>query len=146
MQDFAIVIFVVVTIVAGVVLMVAAMNNRRKMREMEHRERLAMIERGVVPSPETNPAAFEAAIGDSVKDDDRSQRYRTAGVLLIGFGLGLIFVIGVAAGVPDVGLGIGGAWISLGAASLVNYWLMSRRRVRWSPPAHRPDSPPNIAP
>jgi len=145
MEYFPIVIFVVVTIVAGVVLMVAAMNNRRKMREMEHRERLAMIERGVVPSPERNPAAFEAAI-DSVKVDDRSQRYRTAGVLLIGFGLGLIFVVGVAAGVPNVGLGIGGAWISLGAASLVNYWLMSRRRVRWSPPPHRPDSPPNAAP
>jgi hypothetical protein len=141
-------VLIVATIVAGVVLMVAAMNNRRKVREMEHRERLAMIERGAVPAPESNPAAFEAAtgLGGSTEEDPRSQRYRTAGVLLIGLGLGLIFVIGVAAGVPDVGLGIGGAWISLGAASLVNYWLMSRRRARWSPPAHRPDSPPNVAP
>ena len=148
MQHFALVILIVMTIVAGVVLMVAAMNNRRKMREMDHRERLAMIERGVVPPPETNPAAFEAATGvDGSKDDHRGQRYRTAGVLLIGFGLGLIFVIGVAAGVPNIGLGIGGAWISLGAASLCNYWLMSRRDPpRWSTPAHRSDSPPNTAP
>jgi len=149
MSDNGIVLFLLFTIVAGVVLMIAAMNNRRKMRELEHRERLAMIERGVVPSPETDPAAFEAAAGfpdGSKDDDDRSQRYRTAGVMLIGFGFGLIFVIGVAARAPEVGWGIGGAWISLGAASLLNYWLMSRRRPRWTPPAHRPDSPPNIAP
>ena len=148
MQDYAIVIFVVVTIVAGVVLMIAAMTNRRRMREMEHRERLAMIERGVVPSPESNPAAFEAAtgLGSSTDDDARTQRYRTAGVLLIGFGLGLIFVIGVAAGAPGIGVGIGGAWISLGAASLVNYWLISRRRLRWTPPAHRSNPPADIAP
>jgi hypothetical protein len=149
MSDNGIVVFLLFTILAGVVLMVAAMNNRRRIREMEHRERLAMIERGVVPSPETDPAGFEAATGlaEAGKDGaDPSNRYRTAGVLLIGFGLGMIFVIGVAAGAPAAGLGIGGAWISLGAASLLNYWLMSRRQSRWSPPAPRTGSPPNIAP
>ena len=154
MGDGGLIIFLVMTIIAGVVLMMVAMNNRRAVREMEHRERLAMIERGVVPSPESNPAAFEAATGlsDASKDDlDPSRRYRTAGVLLIGFGLGLIFVIGVAAGAPEVGWGIGGAWISLGGASLLNYWLMSRRtehngRTRWNPPARRPDPPTNLVP
>jgi len=58
-----------------------------------------------------------------------------------------VVLIGVAAGVPNIGLGIGGAWISLGAASLCNYWLMSRRDPpRWSPPAHRSDPPANTAP
>ena len=155
MGDGGLIIFLVMTIVAGVVLMIAAMNNRRQVREMEHRERLAMIERGVVPSPETNPAAFEAAVGFTEADKNemaRSQRYRTAGVMLIGFGFGLIFVIGGAAGAPEVGWGIGGAWISLGAASLLNYWLMSRRqendrRTQWSPPpAPRPEPPANPAP
>jgi uncharacterized protein DUF6249 len=149
MSDNGIVLFLLFTIVAGVVLMIAAMNNRRRIREMEHRERLAMIERGVVPSPETDPAAFEAATGfaeGGKESADPTQRYRTAGVLLIGFGLGLIFVIGVAAGAPAAGLGIGGAWISLGAASILNYWLMSRRKTRWTPPVHRSDSTPNIAP
>src|SRR5689334_6266300 len=124
MGDVGLIIFLLMTIIAGVVLMTVAMNNRRALREMEHRERLAMIERGVVPSPETNPAAFEAAAGfsESSKDEvDKSRRYRTAGVLLIGFGLGLIFLIGVAAGAPEVGWGIGWAWISLGGASLLNY-------------------------
>ena len=154
MSDGGLIIFLVMTIVAGVVLMITAMNNRRRIREMEHRERLAMIERGVSPSPETNPAAFEAAVGFSEPDkneSDRSQRYRTAGVMLIGVGFGLIFVIGAAAGAPGVGWGIGGAWISLGAASLLNYWLMSRRnengRTHWSPPpARRPEPPANTAP
>jgi Domain of unknown function (DUF6249) len=148
MSDNGIVLFLLFTIVAGVVLMIAAMHNRRRLREMEHRERLAMIERGVVPSPEADPAAFEAATGfagGAQDSDDRGQRYRTAGVLLIGFGLGLIFVIGVAAGAPAVGLGIGGAWISLGAASLLNYWLMSRRRTRWTAPSHRTDPPTKLA-
>ena len=85
MSDNGIVLFLLMSIVAGVVLMVAAMNNRRKIREMEHRERLAMIERGAVPPPETNPAAFEAAVGfadDSNVSADTSDRYRTAGVLM----------------------------------------------------------------
>ena len=155
MGDGGIIIFFVMIIMAGVGLMIAAMHNRRKIREMEHRERLAMIERGVVPSPETNPAAFEAGVGFTEPDKDevaRQQRYRTAGVLLIGFGFGMIFVIGAAAGAPEVGWGIGGGWISLGAACLLNYWLMSRRheaehRARWSPPPpRRPEPPANIAP
>ena len=154
MGDLVLILFLLMTIVAGVALMITAMNNRRQIRELEHRERLAMIERGVMPSPETNPAAFEAAAGFSQPDKDevaRQQRYRTAGVMLIGFGFGLIFVIGAAAGAPEVGWGIGGAWISLGAASLLNYWLMSRRReadsrAHWSPPSRRPEPPVNPAP
>ena len=148
MGDVGLILFLLMTIVAGAALMIAAMHNRRLVREMEHRERLAMIERGVMPSPETNPAAFEAAAGFLEPDKDevnRSQRYRTAGVLLIGFGLGLVFVIGVAAGNPDVGWGIGGAWISLGAASLLNYWLMSRR-THWPPATRRPEPPTNSTP
>jgi hypothetical protein len=154
MGDTGLILFLLMTIVAGVVLMIVAMQNRGRIREMEHRERLAMIERGVVPSPETDPAAFEAGVRFSEPDKDevaRQQRYRTAGVMLIGLGFGLMFVIGAAAGEPGVAIGIGGAWISLGAASLLNYWLMSRRReseprAHWSPPARRPEPPANTAP
>lgn len=151
MGDTGLIIFLMMMIVAGVVLMIAAMNNRRRIREMEHRERLAMIERGAAPSPEADPAGFEAVTGldDSSKGGTNgTHRYRTAGVLLIGFGFGLMFVIGVAAGAPEVGFGIGAAWVSLGAASLLNYWLLTRRGVeqrrRWTPPT-RPDQP-NTAP
>ena len=155
MGDTGLILFLLMTIVAGVVLMIVAMQNRSRIREMEHRERLAMIERGVVPSPETDPAAFEAGARFNESDKDevtRQQRYRTAGVMLVGLGFGLMFVIGAAAGAPGVAIGIGGAWISLGAASLLNYWLMSRRRdseprAHWSPPpTRRPEPPANTAP
>ena len=37
-------------ILAGVAVIWMAMQSRRQIREMEHRERLAMIERGLVPA------------------------------------------------------------------------------------------------
>jgi NADH:ubiquinone oxidoreductase subunit 3 (subunit A) len=154
MGEEGIVIFMVLTIIAGVALMIAAMTNRRKVREMEHRERLAMIDRGLIPSPESNPAGFDAAAGLAAAasdEPDRRNRYRTAGIMLIGFGVGLMFLIGVAGSAPETGVGIGGAWVSLGAASLLNYFLLSRRdeesrAARWSPPPRRPEPPTNIAP
>ncbi|MDQ3213471.1 MAG: hypothetical protein M3Q85_12405 [Acidobacteriota bacterium] len=108
-------------VLAGVGLMVAAMMNRRRFRELEHRERLAMIERGVVPSPESDPAAFEARIGAAAHDT--GTRYRTAGVLMIGLGLGLLVLLTFAAHEPMVGIGVGGGWAVLGAASLYDYFL-----------------------
>ena len=154
MGELGMFIFMVLIIIAGVSLMIAAMTNRRKMREMEHRERLAMIDRGLMPSPESNPAGFDAAAGLAeapTELPDRRHRYRTAGVLLIGFGVGLMFLIGVASNAPETGIGIGGAWISLGAASLLNYYLLTRRdeesrTARWTSPPRRPEPPSNIAP
>lgn len=154
MGDGGLIVFMVLTIIAGVALMIAAMANRRQVREMEHRERLAMIDRGLMPSPESNPAGFDAAAGlgeRPTETADRRDRYRTAGILLIGLGIGLMCLIGIAGNSPDVGVGVGGAWISLGAASLLNYFLLSRRdeesrAARWSPPPRRPEPPTNIAP
>ena len=154
MGEEGVVIFMALTIIAGVALMIAAMTNRRKVREMEHRERLAMIDRGLMPSPESNPRGFDAAAGlgeTPAATPDRRERYRTAGIMLIGRGIGLMCLIGIAGNSPEIGVGIGGAWVSLGAASLLNYMLLSRREedsraARWSPPPRRPEPPANIAP
>lgn len=139
-------------ILAGVALMITAMLTRRKQREMEHRERLAMIERGLMPSPESDPGAFEAAAGFTTRSEEPGVRYRTAGVLMIGFGLAMVLLIGGTAK-AEIGVGIGGAWVILGAASLVNYYLISRREEergrsrRWTPPPPRtPEPPTNIVP
>jgi hypothetical protein len=141
-------------ILAGAGLLIAAMVNTRKMREMAHRERLAMIDRGLIPSPERDPAGFEAQAGLTVRRVSSSAvRFRTAGVVLIGIGFGLMVLITFSAGQADVGFGIGGAWVAVGAALLLNYFLMTRREehtdpampTRWTPP--RPPEPPsNIAP
>ena len=153
MNDGAeVLIGLVVFIFGGVVLMITAMNNRRRLIEIAHRERVAMIERGLVPSPEQDPAGFEAGAGLGPRRGGPAagERYRTAGVIMIGVGLGLMVLLTFAAGAPDIGLGVGGAWAVLGAASLLNYFLVSRRDIdelnptRWRPPTQRnpPTEPP----
>lgn len=152
-EEEAIVFVMMMIILAGVGLMIAAMMHRRKIREMEHRERLAMIDRGLIPSPESDPGGFEAAAGFAPENGDAGARYRTAGILMIGFGLGLMVLIIFTAGALGAGVGIGGGWAILGAASLLNYSLISRREQersssqRWKPPvSRRPDPPTNGAP
>jgi hypothetical protein len=125
-----VVVSLLLFVVGGVVLMMAAMYSRQKIREMAHRERLAMIERGLIPSPETDPARFEAATGladPASASPRRGARYRTIGIELIGLGVGLAILIGLAGGAAEIGLGIGGAVAALGAASVLNAHLMSRK-------------------
>jgi hypothetical protein len=138
-SDEVAVSMVAMMILAGVGLMVAAMMNRRRFREMEHQERLAMIERGLLPSPESDPAGFDAGARFSAAGPDAGVRYRTAGILMIGFGLGLAVLLTFTAEAPGAGVGIGGGWAILGAASLLNYFLISKREPgrqparRWTP-------------
>jgi hypothetical protein len=144
-------------ILAGAALMMTTMTNRRRLRELAYRERIAMIERGLIPPPELDPGRFEAASGLSGRAEvDPGSRFRTAGVTLIGFGLGLMMLITFAAGSPEVGIGVGGAWAILGAASLLNYFLISRGTSeadlrlppQWAPPSQpaRREPPENVAP
>lgn len=154
MHEEVIILFTVLALVAGgVVIMVLAMFNRRHQREMEHRERLAMIERGLVPAPERDPAGFEAAAG--LGSRGAGDRYRSAGVAMIGLGLALMMLIGFAAENGTMAVGIGGAWIMLGAALVINYYLVRRDRSQpstqhWAPlsPRHppEPEPPTNVAP
>jgi hypothetical protein len=137
-------------VLSGVGLMIVAMMNRRRFREMEHRERLAMIERGVLPSPESDPIGFESGAGFASTASDAGVRYRTAGVLMIGFGLGLLVLLTSTADEPGMGIGLGGAFTMLGAASLLNYFLIARHEQsrggprRWAPrPGSRSSEPPN---
>jgi hypothetical protein len=157
LQEEELIAFMMTLIVlAGASLMIAAMMNRRKMREMAHRERLAMIDRGLMPAPERDPAAFEAGAGLGPRESAAAIRFRTSGIILIGLGVGMTFLITFTAGEPQVGLGVGGAWAALGAALLFNYFLMTRHDRdtdigvprRWTPPPppQPREPPPNIAP
>lgn len=148
-EEEATVIVMTLIVLGGVALLITAMMNRRRIREMEHRERLAMIDRGLLPSPESDPGGFEAGAG-LAPSPGSGERYRTAGVLMIGIGLGLLMLISFTAGEPSVGIGVGGAFAVLGAAMLLNYSLISRREDeiqssrRWKPPVgRRPEPPPN---
>jgi len=128
--------------------------SQRRIREMEHRERLAMIERGLIPSPELDPGLFERRTGmDSGPESPVASRSRSIGVLLMGMGLGLTIMISFAGGAPSTGIGIGGAIAVLGAAFYVNGTLTRRDDARRpptsairSPSPERHDPPSNPAP
>ncbi len=141
-------------IFAGVAVLWMAMQSRRRFREMEHRERLAMIDRGLIPSPELDPAAFErrSNVTPPAQESQPTSRARSSGVMLIGFGLGLTMLLAFAFGEPEVGVGLGGAFALLGAAFLVNAMLSARDTFRdpfdTRPPARyeRRDPPPTSTP
>lgn len=121
-------------IAAGVAVLLTAMVNRRKLLEMKHRERLAMIERGLVPSPEMDPNGFERRGFETRPPSTGSVRFRTAGVMLIGLGLGLMFLIGFAGNAPGVAIGLGGALALVGVAFVLNA-MFSARDEALSPPS-----------
>ena len=95
--------------------------SRARVRELEVRERIAMIERGLVPPPEVDPRGFDRAMSRYERHRYRSPgRHRRAGVVLIGIGLGLVMLIGVAGGAMSEGIGVGGFFVIMGLAFFVN--------------------------
>ena len=108
--------------------MVVVSISRSRVRELEVRERIAMIERGLVPSPEADPQGFERAMS---RHDRRrgpgAHRHRRAGVALIGVGFGLMLMIGFAGNHPSQAIGVGGFLVVLGTAFLINSLLEQRQ-------------------
>src|SRR5687767_13864631 len=96
----------VVGMFAGVFLIFLAMRGRSEALERQHRERLAMIERGHIPL--ADPQVSRA-----------SSRSLSLGIIVVGLGLALMMIVSVAGGSPDAGVGIGGAIVIVGAAFIV---------------------------
>jgi hypothetical protein len=125
-------------VAGGIVIVIVAMWRRTKMQEMQHRERMAMIERGLVPSPERDPAAFDAAMR---RQSLGTSPFTTLGVAVIAIGLGVILIIAVAAGEPSIGIGVGGAIVLLGSAFVVNGALQRHRFIPPPPTSSMPRPP-----
>jgi hypothetical protein len=104
---------------AGVFVIFLAMKQRSELLQMHHRERMAMIERGQIPSSESTP---RAALAQS--------RSLSMGITVIGLGLALMTVVSIAGGSPEAGVGVGGAIAIIGAAFVVRSQLV------------RPQAPP----
>lgn len=134
MREYEVVLVLIVVsmvIFAGVGVLWLAMASRRAFREMEHRERLAMIQRGMVPSPESDPLGFEMQVEPFTGEAQRAERWRTAGTLIIGLGLALMVLLSFTARDFSLGLGVGGAFAVLGAAFLLSsYQQQQQRRPR----------------
>ncbi|HMD33676.1 MAG TPA: hypothetical protein VKH42_01850 [Vicinamibacterales bacterium] len=143
----------IVAILGWVVVSVVNSISRARVREMEVRERIAMIERGLVPAPEVDPAGFDRAMDRydrmRYRADRRTSRahgrYRRAGVTLLGVGFGLMLMLGFLTGEPRIGLGVGGFLAILGLAFFLNsLFESSRPETDWyssSGPRMPPPSP-----
>jgi hypothetical protein len=108
---------------------IASILSRSKIRELEIRERIARIEKGMVPPPEVDPGTFERDLRgrlDRPMSPTGSGRHRRAGIILMGVGFGLMILIGAASQNPSKGIGIGGFLAILGLAFLINGIFDSR--------------------
>ena len=118
-----------VAIVGAFASSIVATLAKARVRELEIRQRIAMIEKGLVPPPEVDPSGFDRAMGryDAVaggwsgRTESRSSgRHRRAGITLVGVGVGLMLLIGLAGGLPQEGLGVGGFVAIIGLAFFIN--------------------------
>jgi hypothetical protein len=91
---------------AGVFVIFLAMRQRSEVLERQHRERMAMIERGHIPLAEGPRRGA-------------SSRSLSFGIIVCGLGFALMTIIAIAADTPGVGIGVGGSIVILGAAFIV---------------------------
>jgi hypothetical protein len=106
------------------------LSRRSRLHELAHRERLAMIERGLVPPVELQGGVLDLpagqAAGGIAATPRAASRFRSAGVLLVGLGVAVATILAFAAGQPSLAVGIGGAIVAIGAAMIINAALVSR--------------------
>ena len=127
----------IVAILGGCTVAIVGMLARSRVRELEIRERIAMIEKGLVPPPEVDPGGFDLAMAqDRHAYHTRYRpvgRHRRVGTILIGIGFGFMVLISVANGNPRDGIGVGGFLVIMGLAFLIN-GLFESRELRQIPP------------
>lgn len=151
-QEWLVFIGLMATMLAGVFLILSAIRHRAHSLEMAHRERMAMIEKGVVPSPELNPghrawSGLPALPPQSgYIDHAGAHRSLTLGIVIVAIGLGFMSIIGFAAETPNVALGIGGAIVIVGAAFVVIGQVKRSTAMQWTPGVPPPPIPAPSAP
>jgi hypothetical protein len=131
-------------VLGGVLVIIAGMWHRARILEMAHRERLAMIERGLPPSSDFMQAYRE-------QPTNRGRRLLSAGIVVIGLGVAVGMLIGFASREGEIALGVGGAIIVMGAAFVATA-LVQRHMAAPEAPASRvstpwidrPPSPPQV--
>jgi hypothetical protein len=123
----------IVAIIGAFVTAIVQSQARARVRELEIRERIAMIEKGLVPSPEADPRKFDQFMARLDQYDQvryrgarTPGRYRRAGFILIGVGVGLMLLIGLER--PRQGIGVGGFVACLGLAFFLSSFFDEGRR------------------
>ena len=117
-------------IVGGFALLWMTVMRGFKQAEFRHKERMAMIERGLTPP--------DPVLGDPLLQ--RAHGFKmTLGILLCGLGLALFVLIAFAGGEAGAAFGVGGAFVMLGLALIVSAFN-TRREAR---EAATPPDPPH---
>ena len=106
-------------ILAGAAIIISGMRYRSRAMEMAHRERLAMIERGMAP-----PVELGAAYQD--RQHVRGGRSMSLGIVIIGLGFALALLIGFASREGEIAIGVGGAVIAIGLALVATSIVVHR--------------------
>jgi hypothetical protein len=119
---------------AGVFIIFMGLRQRSQHLEMQHRERMAMIERGQIPL--TDPEVLHVRRVPNVGPSSRSL---SVGIIVVGLGLALATIIGIAGESPEIGIGVGGAIAILGGAFIVRSVI-----VRPDVPPSAPVRPPSL--
>jgi hypothetical protein len=135
-----------VAITGGLINAAIAIHHRARLKEFAIRERIALIERGISPPPEMDPAAFDReweAQHAGPAGESSSAKHQTAGVILTGVGVALALLISLTSREPAVGIGVGGAIAILGVAFLINSRLAAHdaRREGREPARRLPRTP-----
>jgi hypothetical protein len=117
----------IVAIVGAFVYIIVKTLARARVRELEIRERIALIERGLVPPPEVDPRGFDRAMNRMERREYRygSGRHRRAGVTLMGVGFGLMVLIAFTSNETSVAIGVGGFLVVMGIAFFINSLMES---------------------
>src|SRR5215203_1473738 len=86
---------------AGVFIVYMGLRQRSQQMEMQHRERMAMIERGQIPlSDLSGTAPHGRRHRGGVAPSTRSL---SLGIVIVGFGIALMTVVAIAGQSPDAG-------------------------------------------
>src|SRR5262245_11381867 len=119
----------VVAIGAWAVVVLYRIHLAGRTREQAHRERLAMIDKGLVPPAESDPQRFDALMDWRGRYGNRGQHSRRTGLILLALGLAFSLqgYLGMGGGIAGLsGIGAGVLFIFLGAAFLINAMFEAR--------------------
>jgi len=132
---------VLVAIVGGIFAGIVSTMFKSRIRELEIRERIAMIEHGLVPPPERDPEGFEQQmrVVEHWQQRPAAPRFRSGGIMVMSVGFGLMVLLWFV-GVEREGIGVGGFLVVIGLGLLVNSFFTSARPYQ---PQQPPQPPPS---
>lgn len=134
----------IVAIIGGFVIAGLGIYAGIRKREFEHRERLAMIEKGLAPSDPTPGATAQGTTADTPftllgqaagdRHEERALHARRGGFILMAIGFGIGFLIWMTDREVGDAVGVGGFMLILGAAIYVTSYFGRSRNVGPTPP------------